>query len=1579
MASRRKRYRESIEADKTVAENDIYHTLYNMKRKKVHEDVEEDSDNDKLLKSLNRDNYIHQKANTSYCKLGKSTTANTLLNVEGSCSISNFRSRVTKTYASPKRNVYSKTDEVQQSSSNVPSLPNVITNNSENSQDELKDDDECSEETNLAVSGVSLSLGKNTEGKALEFKKSLSYESAIDTPLKEEDSGPSILEHSGTTNECYKPMGQNTEEKSSTPLMNEQHHVAELSLTNSICNKIPSTSSNIPVTYSYTTISPVLQPMYGAGVPSQLSHQYVTSAIAAVSTPIPTVPILPEIVRGTTGGTKVLSDSSPRQAESRNASPSKLPSTSDNQIKQTVSYSNYDSHCMQGNNLHVYHYNFNTETDNAKKDIVCEENDADLCENTALSVIDFNCEDDSLRVKDGENTSPSKISKGVSTSEDFIQIENWGTYLLQKLEVLYEQEQECDLILKFWGGETLKVHRAIVLACTSLVSGPDAAQCRGEYTVPSDLNYSHVEPVIRFVYSGRFDIEGPQEEVAAIYSAARRLQVPLLTRLMDSRFPHLTVTCTPRRRLPIWKRNPKFIQHNKEYSKTKCNKIYETGKKYHITTCKSAKPRSITVREVSSSPSKETEAESVVKDSTDNNEIGLMEEEDGSMYLVLQKGKNIVKADAVIRSRFAAERARPTRFELEEDSEHSQLQIATWSSKASSMPTFFSPNGPSQVSTSATSNNTLTSSVASSLSPFDAILATSTPVSHQSTIRHKGSAADHKNVVYGNQNSNTYDDPQCDAGSYDQSRKYQGKEADQSDNEVKDEVDNVRSSDRKEGSGQLGTEVMDTGTRKYAEFESKFPSVNESCTDEDDSTPYDYKVDEEDQNIRVNTCRQVAKETKGDSSIDIQNSVVVSNTDLPAKSILKKKKDKNPDRKEKKHVSFPLDENNEVINEVATYSHVKEPAQSLIEVKKNIGSLKSSSETGSPVKLTLSMKKKTLMNISLDESDPVEVTTCEKNEPFRKYNFASKQSSSQDQASKGDLSGHAKIISEVLKKYPNLVKDKKNVRLKILKKGNDKNSGGKGTKSKVQYLVLSEGEMKGKSGNKHSKTSAGSTLKQDSKSSKSRAVTASNRFECPECEKVFQSYFNFKNHVSSEHKDHSSTILAAVENVPFACYTCFLNEPLEFNDYFSYQQHMQDIHSNTETRVCNICGFRPKKKLELAYHQYSEHNKVPRNFSFPKCDLCDFVAMNDASLLKHRSQHANADSYTCSVCGVTFCSFGALQGHMQTKLCQSKPTTSYKCPHCPLTFARSYNLKAHCKSSHRSIQTSVQVIPGVSKENKPKETVLAETRETDKPSEVITSKASEEDGQSSGNVTTVTSQSSSEAEALSTVASSLAASLGLPEETVSQYMYTQGCTMSGEKVSGRVSGNEGVSIQLVEATPPVSGYQEEHTLCHDVTYTTQATLTNSTNVSALYPVSVVSNQVVGTQIVPGQIPVLSSQVLQGGCISTTGGSILGSAPHSWAYVTYQMPAATSDDLPTVMTEAASMNAAPITSNQEVSSHTNFQGSSDMPSHQQISMEISDTDKTRNDGINNCEQLNSLVVVTNTSTQMENISQPSVFL
>lgn len=43
----------------------------------------------------------------------------------------------------------------------------------------------------------------------------------------------------------------------------------------------------------------------------------------------------------------------------------------------------------------------------------------------------------------------------VTTSS--LRVDNWGAYLLQRLEVLFDQEQECDLTLKFSTGEVLKV------------------------------------------------------------------------------------------------------------------------------------------------------------------------------------------------------------------------------------------------------------------------------------------------------------------------------------------------------------------------------------------------------------------------------------------------------------------------------------------------------------------------------------------------------------------------------------------------------------------------------------------------------------------------------------------------------------------------------------------------------------------------------------------------------------------------------------------------------------------------------------------------------------------------------------------------------------------------------------------------------------------------------------------------------------------------------------------------------------------------------------------------------------------
>lgn len=55
------------------------------------------------------------------------------------------------------------------------------------------------------------------------------------------------------------------------------------------------------------------------------------------------------------------------------------------------------------------------------------------------------------------------------------------------------------------------------------------------------------------------------------------------------------------------------------------------------------------------------------------------------------------------------------------------------------------------------------------------------------------------------------------------------------------------------------------------------------------------------------------------------------------------------------------------------------------------------------------------------------------------------------------LMNHSKIISEVLRKFPDLVKDNKNIKLKIVQRAMDSTSAGtssKETKSKVSYIVL---------------------------------------------------------------------------------------------------------------------------------------------------------------------------------------------------------------------------------------------------------------------------------------------------------------------------------------------------------------------------------------------------------------------------------------------------------------------------------------------------------------------------------------------
>ncbi|XP_045131318.1 uncharacterized protein LOC123516194 isoform X2 [Portunus trituberculatus] len=1268
------------------------------------------------------------------------------------------------------------------------------------------------------------------------------------------------------------------------------------------CNTLDSVISTELVSHVNHSKNPVLKPVAKVSSISTTSSVQTlsasTSAITAISTPIPTFPKLPDVFGDMLkseaeylGQTTITSG---RKDVCSGRTPQEMVCDAPGCISVEISKQNNSS--ADSCNQNVHH----------NQQIVFPLRCTEPSTSVPLPVVDIlgesynSCmKEDNVRLGNDVSGAKTKIHalgtimSGSLEEPSFLQVDTWATHILQNLELLYKNETQCDFILKFCGGEVLKVHRTVLLACTSLVAEADTVLGKNELMVPADLNFASVEPVIRFVYSGRLEIQKSADKMSAIYTAAKRLEVSLLIHIMDHHFPYLQYNFYS---LTSIRDSKKQIENKKQFSTetTSFDTLLSKDFPQSPLQGKPATSKNTIFVENEQDFNSKTIQETIYAEKVDMEEC---ETPDPLVhYLVTNSRNHFYTTSSPGRSSKITEEARPTRFQLEEDSEKLSYKAAAWSTKNS--PTS-SPDVPFTLTTSnltytpisspslvgCTSSETCSSTTTSTSQVFKNCLSSSDVkvkkenphficnLSHESQIIESISSSN-QNLGLGNDiNAPT----ECD------------------------EYDSV--ADIHDDYHTKGNELMEKVSSICKQLEEKDSNYVNGLHD---TNIKGKKSNEKFNLLSINntTCSKETSLTKGN---------LMSNAIIPVKSILKKNKNKSHANKEIKHVSFQMDENNELINEVATFSLSKEPAQSLIQVQKTKGNTKLRNDTHSPVKLTVSMKKKVLMNLALNESETVSSSNVQvKRSHGKKGVSSSSQGYSKCNVNKGDITSHAKIISEVLKKYPHLVKDKKKIRLKILKKGNEKDGGGK-MKSKVQYLVLSDGDAKSKSVTKVSKTS--SLSKHDMTTV--QTALSERSFECPECtDMTFKSYFLLKKHVFLSHKDKSNAILSRTENVPYACYKCFANEPLEFENYYTYQQHMGEVHSKTELRLCNICGFKPRRKIELAYHQHTQHNKISKSFCFPKCDLCDHIAINDAALLKHRSQHRNADNYTCSVCGVKFCSFGALQGHMQTKLCQTKPSVSHKCPHCPMTFARSYNLKAHCKSSHKSLQTTLQSTSGAKEmqsQDLTSHSAESQSQEAERGSHIIKTNSDSNYEKDNTNaevnyetLTVVDTQSSSEAEALSTVASSLVASLRLPEETINQYMYSQdnkmdySNTVDQAKVEQVISKPLGLSVHL--EIPSVSEYQDQ-SQCYDKPYSIQTSIQDNTSINPLFPISVVPNEVLPS-IIPRHI--VPNNILQAGCMHPTSTPVLGAASQSWTYVTYQVPTS-SDDLPGVLTETTSIN------------------------------------------------------------------------
>ncbi|GJQ72674.1 putative metal ion binding protein [Trypoxylus dichotomus] len=232
---------------------------------------------------------------------------------------------------------------------------------------------------------------------------------------------------------------------------------------------------------------------------------------------------------------------------------------------------------------------------------------------------------------------------------------------------------------------------------------------------------------------------------------------------------------------------------------------------------------------------------------------------------------------------------------------------------------------------------------------------------------------------------------------------------------------------------------------------------------------------------------------------------------------------------------------------------------------------------------------------------------------------------------------HTKIISEVLKKYPHLVKKNKNIRLKILAKSPTKSdtpkiTGNKTSTSKVKVHVASP-----KTSPRVTKVSAGDLSKSQ-------------------------------------------------DEGPWVCTKCSSREEqVEFVLYYLYRKHMTDVHHEKfDSRMCKFCGHQSNKHNLLMYHQYTRHGiKPPPAYNFPKCNRCPYIALTENLLIKHKLNHTKFD-LQCMECKVAFNNQNSLSSHMQITGHTGKTGRhNYDCQYCTKRYHSGSNLFSHIKMVHR--------------------------------------------------------------------------------------------------------------------------------------------------------------------------------------------------------------------------------------------------------------------------------------------------------
>lgn len=139
-------------------------------------------------------------------------------------------------------------------------------------------------------------------------------------------------------------------------------------------------------------------------------------------------------------------------------------------------------------------------------------------------------------------------------------------------------------------------------------------------------------------------------------------------------------------------------------------------------------------------------------------------------------------------------------------------------------------------------------------------------------------------------------------------------------------------------------------------------------------------------------------------------------------------------------------------------------------------------------------------------------------------------------------------------------------------------------------------------------------------------------------------------------------IAKGAENItgPWLCLRCGIDgRPISIPSYKSFRRHLITVHKEKiDPKLCEECGYKSTSRNDLHYHLLTKHEiQPPKEIKFPKCNECDHVSATQTQLQKH-----------------------TLVEHPKT---ESRIQTIQQCCYCEKVFLKETTLMSHIKQYHR--------------------------------------------------------------------------------------------------------------------------------------------------------------------------------------------------------------------------------------------------------------------------------------------------------